>query len=342
MIRTWLILTFGDERQYAGNAGYDDELGKWYSYDSFVANHRQVEEGDGVIICDRFRALGIARIDKIDSKPSTRILQRCPVCQKTGIKKRKAMRPHFRCVAGHEFDEPIQQNAPCTAYTAHFGSSFRPFTEHFGREFLRPGCPRYSDQLAMQQFDFVRMQSVFFKTYPKAAEIISLAIKDPFLESEAAEEADQQLNEGGYTPNQSDDRDRILRQIRARRGQRIFRDKLRTRFGEQCVICGCKVLHVLEAAHINPYRGEKDNHVENGLLLRADLHTLFDLNLLGIEPSKLTVHFHPEVDHAEYKALHGKRLLCPIGFSPSVEALTARWKVFEKRLLQSSPLVEAV
>jgi HNH endonuclease len=35
-------------------------------------------------------------------------------------------------------------------------------------------------------------------------------------------------------------------------------------------------LDILEAAHISPYRGEEDNHPENGLLLRADLHTLFD------------------------------------------------------------------
>ena len=32
-----------------------------------------------------------------------------------------------------------------------------------------------------------------------------------------------------------------------------------------------------------PYRGTKDNHPDNGLLLRADIHTLFDLDMIGID-----------------------------------------------------------
>jgi HNH endonuclease len=43
---------------------------------------------------------------------------------------------------------------------------------------------------------------------------------------------------------------------------------------------------------IRPYRGDHDNDPKNGLLLRTDLHTLFDLNLLGIKPDTLTVIIH--------------------------------------------------
>jgi len=42
------------------------------------------------------------------------------------------------------------------------------------------------------------------------------------------------------------------------------------------------VADVLEAAHILPYLNEKRNHVSNGLLLRADVHTLFDLGLIAV------------------------------------------------------------
>ena len=79
-------------------------------------------------------------------------------------------------------------------------------------------------------------------------------------------------------PTQGDERERLFRQIRARRGQRVFREKLRARYGDRCAVCGCNVLDVLEAAHIRPYRGDLDNHVENGLLLR---HTQFDLDLIS-------------------------------------------------------------
>jgi hypothetical protein len=171
--RMWLVLTFGEERSYAGNVGYDDVPSKWYSYDSFVANHLQVAVGHWVILCDRAKALGVARIDKIDAESSTRVLQRCPVCRKTGIKRRKKRQPEYRCNDGHEFVTPIQENADCTKYTAHFGTTFTPFSEEFGREFLRQGCPRYSDQLAMQEFDFSSMEAMFLNRYSESARLIS-------------------------------------------------------------------------------------------------------------------------------------------------------------------------
>jgi putative restriction endonuclease len=72
----------------------------------------------------------------------------------------------------------------------------------------------------------------------------------------------------------------------------------------------------LEAAYIRPYRGEPDNHSDNDLLLRADIHTLFDLDLVGIEPQSITVHFHPAVKEGEYKDLEGRVLFCAVGNRP--------------------------
>ena len=59
-----------------------------------------------------------------------------------------------------------------------------------------------------------------------------------------------------------------------------FRDALIGAYAGRCAITGCSVLDILEAAHITPYLGPDTNHVTNGLLLRADLHTLFDTCLL--------------------------------------------------------------
>lgn len=333
--RLWLVLTFGDERQYAGNAGYEDEPGKWYSYDSFVANHRQITAGDCVILCDRSRALGIARITNIDTESSSRTLQRCPVCQDTGIKKRKTKHPEYRCNKGHEFDTPLRENASCIKYTARFGDTFSPFIEKFSRDFLRQGCPRFSDQLAMQEFEFSLLEGVFRSTYPQAASLINLLIWTTYLPPEAADITGDP-DRPSYSPTEIDSREKVLREIRARRGQQGFRDALRARYGDQCVISGCKVLHVLEAAHIRPYRGEADNHPENGLLLRSDLHTLFDLNLIGIHPSTLAVHFHPDIRSTEYMELQGRPVICRGDNRPSERALRLRWEDFEQRVASDS------
>ena len=137
----------------------------------------------------------------------------------------------------------------------------------------------------------------------------------------------------GYSPQAGDRRQVVERQIRERRGQQQFRDALRKRYGSRCLITGSEVLAVLEAAHIKPYRGEDDNHPENGLLLRADIHTLFDLDLLGIEPEQLRVELHPTLaQDKEYGSLAGKTLCCAPDPRPSQAALRQRYAQFQQRV----------
>lgn len=88
---------------------------------------------------------------------------------------------------------------------------------------------------------------------------------------------------------------------------------------------------MLEAAHISPYRGENDKHPENGLLLRSDVHTLFDLDLIGIEPHHLHVVLHPEVA-PEYGRFADVSLACESEQRPSREALRLRYPRFQQRL----------
>jgi HNH endonuclease len=108
-----------------------------------------------------------------------------------------------------------------------------------------------------------------------------------------------------------DARQRALRTITQRRGQKSFRDALIAAYDGQCAITGCSILDVLEAAHITPYLGPETNKVANGLLLRADLHTLFDCGLLTIEPNSMTVNIAARLRVSEYGSLHGRKLRLP-------------------------------
>jgi HNH endonuclease len=145
------------------------------------------------------------------------------------------------------------------------------------------------------------------------------------------EAARRTLSDGSsYVPQEGDRRAILQRQIRERRGQQSFRDLLRSRYGDRCLVTGCRLLDVLEAAHIRPYRGETDNHAENGLLLRADIHTLFDLNLLGIEPKTLLVRANSAlVSDPHYASFDGKKLGCASDCRPSIDALRARYEEFQ-------------
>jgi hypothetical protein len=89
---------------------------------------------------------------------------------------------------------------------------------------------------------------------------------------------------GDFNPrNKADGRRRIERLVTIRQGQPMFRAKLMEAYERRCAVTGSSIEETLEAAHISPYRGTDSNHVRNGLLLRADIHTLFDLGLIRID-----------------------------------------------------------
>jgi putative restriction endonuclease len=69
---------------------------------------------------------------------------------------------------------------------------------------------------------------------------------------------------------------------RARLGQGAFRVLVTEAYSRRCAITGERTLPVLEAAHIRPYAQEGPHLVANGILLREDLHTLFDDGYLTV------------------------------------------------------------
>jgi hypothetical protein len=117
--------------------------------------------------------------------------------------------------------------------------------------------------------------------------------------------------EGAFNPrNLRDATERVQRSIVQRRGQSEFRQKLLRAYECRCAVTGCAVEELLEAAHIRPYLGPKSNHSTNGLLLRADLHTLFDLHLIAIDRNYCVV-VSPLLKGSEYARLDGKKIRLP-------------------------------
>ncbi len=69
-----------------------------------------------------------------------------------------------------------------------------------------------------------------------------------------------------------------------REGQGTFRARLIKAYDGQCAVTGEHTLPVLDAAHIQRYLGPASNHVQNGLLLTKEFHTLLDEGLVCVEP----------------------------------------------------------
>jgi len=103
--------------------------------------------------------------------------------------------------------------------------------------------------------------------------------------------------------------------VRPRLGQGSFRVVVTDAYERRCAVTGERVLPVLEAAHVRPYASGGAHSIENGLLLRSDVHTLFDRGYLTIThdhrvevSTRIRDEFH---NGREYYALHGREVRSP-------------------------------
>lgn len=69
-----------------------------------------------------------------------------------------------------------------------------------------------------------------------------------------------------------------------RLGQQAFKARVLVAYDRRCAITGSRIRPVLQAAHIRPVTDGGEHRLDNGLLLRSDVHTLFDHGYLGVDP----------------------------------------------------------
>lgn len=102
---------------------------------------------------------------------------------------------------------------------------------------------------------------------------------------------------------------------RHRLGQHGFRLRITDAYRRRCAVTGERALPVLQAAHIRPVARQGEHRVDNGLLLRSDIHTLFDRGYVTITPElefRASRRLRTEFDNGEeYFALQGHDLWLP-------------------------------
>lgn len=129
-----------------------------------------------------------------------------------------------------------------------------------------------------------------------------------------------------FSPSDAEDqRRKVLATIVRRQGQESFRAALLQAYSGRCAMTGCEVVDVLEAAHVYPYQGAATNSLSNGLLLRADVHTLFDLYLISVEPEAKIVRAAPTLRATEYWRLEGSKVTQPIEEHLAVSVELLQW-----------------
>ncbi|WP_291075205.1 HNH endonuclease signature motif containing protein [Hyphomonas sp.] len=103
----------------------------------------------------------------------------------------------------------------------------------------------------------------------------------------------------------TEERARRLASILARPQQAKFRQSVAARDGWICAITECVEQSALEAAHLHSVADGGNDDVANGMMLRADIHRLFDADLLTIDPTTGEVALSPDVKDDDYRELAG-------------------------------------
>ncbi len=115
-----------------------------------------------------------------------------------------------------------------------------------------------------------------------------------------------------FTPLDVDERTLRVARTKPREGQGTFRTRLLDAYGRRCAVTGEHTEIVLEAAHIQPYLGPRSNHVQNGILLTREFHTLFDQGYVTVTPDyeiRVSPRLRTEWDNGRrYYPFDGERL----------------------------------
>ncbi|MZE79356.1 HNH endonuclease [Streptomyces xinghaiensis] len=292
--KAWSFLITGDERQFQGNDGYEDVAEESYSYDSTVGNYRRVKPGDLVVVRNSYEALGVGYIEELETVPDQEKLRsRCPACRSTNFKERTTEKPRFRCSqCGTKFGQPKEELIRVTTFRAHYGGSWQPLEGCLDKNQLAEISLSRSDQQSIKAMDLERTLIA----------IAACGVRLPPQQGPAKPRRQHPLELPGG---------RRRTTTAARLGQDAFRRALVHQYGMICAATGPSPAETLEAAHIRPFARTERHRVEEGVLLRADIHRLFDSGLLTFS-TDFKVCIAPSLfGHPTYMALQGNRMHLP-------------------------------
>lgn len=302
MARAWSLLTLeAGDRQYVGNEGYPDVLESHYVFDSTVPNYGAVSAGDLAVLRDRDVVLGLGWIDSVVSTPDKKRRRRCPDCTRTGFKYRKTLTPAYLCPhCSATFDEAAEEVVDVRVLVAQYARTFRPIDGVVTIANLQPAYRAKAVQHAIRELDTDALRAIL--TGP-------LAPTDAYWDADAGVRPPLP---GGHG----------LRVGKYRVGQQRFREVLLRRFGEVCAFTGPQPSAALEAAHLYRYSETPEHKADAGLLLRRDLHSLFDRWLVSVDPSTWLLRVAPQLNGFPHlAALDGQQLHVPASMRPKAHHL---------------------
>ncbi len=302
-----------------------------YTYETYDRSKKRIAANDLIFLRDQTRLLAVAYVERATAEKLEQTVPKCPHCGIAQIEMRKKSGIPYRCFYGHQFMEPTETPQSTTRHTVHFADNWARIAAQIESAELRPFELTNSRHAKLKLAHIGGLCAYVARRDHTVAPLLKTWLRTRTLElgdTDAAEPV------AAHPMSIFDEQERPHQAIRARRGLASFRDKIINRYGSRCMISGCTVLALLEACHVSRYRGPEDNHPANGILLRSDLHTLFDLDLIGLDPFHLTVIIDPSLVGTEYEKFAGARLLLAGEKGIDMRAMRSRWEQFSQKASQ--------
>lgn len=297
-VRAWLFMAVGDDRGHRGNLGYDDQYDSYYSWDSRVPNSKAIQVGDVVVVWDKNRLLGASVVEAIESGPAKKTLNLCTRCKASRISARTTVMPRFRCNrCRHEFDLPEVVLVDVQAYRARFDAAWTPLEGVLSASELRAAASSPRDFNSMRALEWDRFAAAINARVGSAA-LRRVGMRAVDVAWPAAERVALEVPQGF--------REAL---VRVRRGQAKFRESLLRTQGSNCAFTGTAPERVLEAGHLYSYAKLGTHFEHGGLMLRRDIHRLFDDGSLAVNPESLRIDVSPALAvYPQYARLHNEAL----------------------------------
>ena len=265
---------------------YEDSLGSSYQWDSTVPNSKLPQTGDAVLVWSEDGSLGVSVIEKIAIGIATKSSPDCPRCHRNQVRERVKLEPRYYCAAQdckNQFDEPHWTNRVVTTYSSELSPGWVDLRGRLTAGQCRQLAIKKNSQHSIRPSDVDLINAVLRK--------LDSRLSAPFQDRRNAAQ--------GFTTVT----------VRARLGQGSFRDSLLDQFGTTCAFTGDAPKQSLDAAHLYSYAKLGEHHDSGGLLLRSDIHRLFDAGLMTVDPLTLTIDLHDSLmAYPTYRELQGQKV----------------------------------
>ncbi|GAA3051871.1 HNH endonuclease [Streptomyces glomeratus] len=286
----WLVLAKAGSKRVS--EGYDDNPATHYSWDNTVNNHAKLKVGDVIALWDATELLGLSVVEDIEVGQAEKETPYCLKCGRADVAERKKKLPRFVCwnqKCKYESDQAGWKRKQVTTYRSRHEAGWIDSRGTLTAPELRALCVQPASQNSLRELRWDDFQHAL----THGGMPLPLGVIDT---------TQQVIAEGHGTAT-----------IRVRKGQPTFRKHLLDVFGEVCAFTGPAPVQALEAAHLYSYAANGKHHKGGGLLLRRDLHRLFDLGLIAVSPQTKTLHVADALKaYPDYAKLNGSPLTVPV------------------------------